>query len=250
MIPGYGAALLRSLERFLLPNSCVACGRLVDRHLPDELVCSLCRWRMKPLIGGCRRCNQPLPLVGPCRFCAPWPEELLWARSAVWLDPEAKAVVHHLKYRGYPALADFAAAMIARYIARPEAGVLVPIPLTATKERRRGYNQAALLARALGKRWGLPVDQTLLVRVREGGSQTALTPEARLANIKDAFRARSASAVELIIIIDDVLTTGATLIAAAAALVDAGCSRVGAVTFARTSPFERRISAQSSEHQR
>lgn len=277
MITGYAGSLLRFLERFLLPNSCVACARLVDRHLPDELVCSLCRWRMKPLMGGCRRCGQPLPPIGPCRFCAWWPKELLWARSAVWLEPEAKAVVHHLKYRGYPALADFAAVMISRYVTRPEEGVLVPVPLTRAKERRRGYNQAALLARALGTRWGFGVDETLLVRVREGGSQTALTPEARLENIKHAFRARSAEAgelvirggaaaagepavlrrcaragdpvlpgrsvngAELVIIVDDVLTTGATLNAAATALVDAGYRQVAAVTFARTSPFERRV---------
>lgn len=195
----------------------------------------------------------------------------------MWLEREAKAVVHHLKYRGYPALADFGAAMISRYVNRPEEGVLVPVPLTRAKERRRGYNQAALLARALGARWGFGVDETLLVRVREGGSQTALTPEARLANIEDAFRARSAGAGkplvsgdpaahrepvvrgctaraedpfvpgssvnvgELVIIVDDVLTTGATLNAAASALVEAGYKQVGAVTFARTSPFERRV---------
>ncbi len=167
----------------------------------------------------------------------------------MWLDPEAKAVVHHLKYRGYPALADFAAVMIARYVNRPEEGVLVPVPLTRGKERRRGYNQAALVARALGARWGLDVHDTLLVRVREGGSQTALTPEARLANIEDAFQVRwdpvvpgrSANTGELVIIVDDVLTTGATLNAAASALVEVGYSRVAAVTFARTSPFERRV---------
>jgi ComF family protein len=146
-----------------------------------------------------------------------------------------------LKYRGYWALADFAAATIARYISRPQPGILVPVPLTRAKERRREYNQAALIARSLGSRWGLPVDETRLVRVRDGGSQTALTPEARLENIKDAFRARSAKAENFIIIVDDVLTTGATLNAAASALVTAGFSRLGAVTFARTSPFERRI---------
>lgn len=248
MTTSYSAKLLRSLERFLLPNACVGCGALVEAHSPDELVCSLCRWRMKPLVGGCPRCRQPLPPVGPCRFCAPWPTELRWVRSAVWLETEARAVVHHLKYRGYPSLARFAAGLMARYIASPAAGLLVPVPLTRARERRRGYNQAALLARRLGWLWRLPVDETVLARVREAGSQTALTPEERRANIKGCFKASGpASGAEMVTIVDDVLTTGATLGAASAALVDAGWEQIEAVTFARTPPFEYRIEQRSKD---
>jgi len=159
------------------------------------------------------------------------------------LNDEAREIVHHLKYGGYRRLASLTADAIVHHAPRPRGGVLVPIPLAPRRLRERGYNQAALIARALSRTWDLPVREELLTRRREGGSQTALTPEQRLANVAGAFAAAPAGGgvVGGVIIVDDVLTTGATLTAAAAALVAAGWSHVGAVTFARALPFERRV---------
>lgn len=234
---------LRALERLLLPNACIACERWVGDHEPDALVCDRCRLRLRPLLGGCERCRQPLPLIGGCRFCAPWPAELRWARSAVWLDAEAREVVHGLKYSGYHRLAGLMADLVVRHTPRPRGGALVPIPLTPRRLRQRGYNQAALLARALSPIWHLPVREDLLTRRRDAGSQTALTPEERLANVAGAFAAASSASaiVDEVIIVDDVLTTGATLVTAASAMAAAGWRRIGAVTFARALPFERRV---------
>ena len=215
---------------------------------PDALVCARCRLRLQPLLGGCERCRQPLPLIGGCRFCAEWPAELAWTRSGVWLDPEAREVVHHLKYGGYHRLATLMAGVIAYHAPQPRGGVLVPVPLTRRRFRERGYNQAALIARALSRVWDLPVGEELLTRRREGGSQTALTPEERALNVAGAFAASPAASaapaaevVSGVIIVDDVLTTGATLVAAAMALAAAGWKHIGAVTFARALPFERRV---------
>lgn len=240
------AAALTAVERLLLPNACVACDRLMDGSDPDALVCGRCRLRLQPLLGGCPRCRQPLPLIGPCRFCAGWPSQLAWAWSAVWLDAEARQVVHHLKYSGLARLAPFLARTIARHVARPAAALaLVPVPASARKRRERGYNQAALIARALGAAWDIPVREELLTRRRDAGSQTALTPEERLANVAGAFAAADAGGqgggAAMVIIVDDVLTTGATLGAAATELVAAGWPRVAAVTFARALPVERRM---------
>jgi len=241
-------SVVQGLERLLLPNACVSCERWVGDREPDALVCDRCRLRLQPLLGGCERCRQPLPPIGACRFCTEWPAELRWARSAVWLDHEAREVVHHLKYRGYQRLASFMAALIARHTPRPAGGVLVPIPLTRRRFRERGFNQASSIARALSRAWGLPAGEELLTRRREAGSQTALTPEERLANVADAFWAlpprphpAGEAAGDGVIIVDDVLTTGATLTAAASALAAAGWRRIGAVTFARALPFERRV---------
>ena len=236
------AGSLRALERLLLPNACVSCDGPVASHAPDDLLCSLCRSRLRAPGRGCLRCQQPRPPVGPCRFCADWPDVLWGVRSAAWLGPEAREIVHHLKYEGYTALGRPLADLIARAVTRPRHGVLVPVPLGPARQRERGYNQAAVIARALGAVWRVPVAAPLLHRVRDTRSQTTLTPDKRHANVAGAFRARAPRSRRpaAVILVDDVLTTGATLAAAAVALAAAGWTQVGAVTFARALPFELR----------
>jgi ComF family protein len=109
---------------------------------------------------------------------------------------------------------------------------LIPVPLGRRRLRERGYNQSERIAAALGQLTDRPVRTDLLSRVRETGTQTALTPEARQANVAEAFRAQGTQGLCLVLV-DDVFTTGATLCAAALALQAAGAERVEAVTFAR-----------------
>lgn len=234
---------LHALERLLLPNACVSCGSLVEQSRPDELVCLVCRSRLRGLSNGCVRCRQPLPPVGPCRFCAAWPPELQYATSAVWLGDEARKIVHYMKYRGYSRLSLTAAEVIGRLVSQPEGCVLVPIPLARRRLRQRGYNQAAEIARELGRIWRLPVDAGVLDRVRETRTQTELDPQARIENVQGAFAAKRPTGAERVILIDDVLTTGATLAAAATALAAAGWGSVGAVSFARAMPLAVQLAA-------
>ena len=117
------------------------------------------------------------------------------------------------------------------------AATLVPIPLAARRLRARGYNQSEHLARRLAARWGCPVRE-LLMRTRDTATQTALTPASRLANVAGAFQVGNADAElpiphSLLVLVDDVFTTGATLVAAARALQDAGARSIMAVTFGR-----------------
>ncbi|MFB3111299.1 MAG: ComF family protein, partial [Gemmatimonadales bacterium] len=128
-------------------------------------------------------------------------------------------------------------------------GWLVPIPVGPRRLRKRGYNQSEIIAHSLGRLWHMPVATSVLQSARETKTQTALTPEARLANVAGAFAATEAptlirapgSRVHQAILVDDVLTTGATLDAAASALASAGWPAVGAVTFARAMPFQARV---------
>ncbi len=251
-------AVLQAVERFLLPNVCVACEGPIERPRPDGLVCGMCRARLGTLVGGCDRCAQPLPPIGPCRFCADWPEVLTWVRSAVWLSDQAREIVHHLKYEGYRTLANEIAEIVAQRMPRRPRGILVPIPLGRRRLGARGYNQAAEIARALAARWKLPLSEGLLRRTRDTRTQTTLAPEEREKNVRGAFvaspatvgderrwRAMAAPVGEppqaTVILIDDVLTTGATLAAAARSLEEAGWKQIGAVTFARAFPFASRV---------
>ena len=241
---------LISLERFLMPNACIVCGGAVSPRSSDSLACPVCVSRARAVPGGCSRCHQPLPPVGPCRFCAEWSPQLRWARSGFWLGDETRAIVHHLKYQQCPGLATLVASMMTSTLPRPPQGWLVPVPLGGRRLRHRGYNQSERMARQLGTRWGLPVASNVLRRSRETRTQTALTPEARLANVAEAFVASAPPAsttrgqeseARWAILVDDVLTTGATLDAAARALAAAGWPVIGAVSFARAMPFETRV---------
>ena len=255
-----------ALDQLLLPAECLLCRALLSFRDSQRLVCDVCRHRWRPVRAPwCGRCGQPEPLFGRCRVCADWPAALVLARSAVWLDPGARDAVHALKYGGLPRIAaDLAGAMAAFELPGRADAWLVPVPLGAGRLRQRGYNQSERLARALSRRWNRPLVE-LLVRTRDTVTQTALTPEARRANVAGAFATRNAeggtrnvetrnaeagtrnnrtdecsafrvpsSAFERpLVLVDDVFTTGATLAAAARALEQAGARTVLAVTFGR-----------------
>jgi len=229
-----------AVEQLLLPAECLLCHALLTPREADRLVCPVCRRRWKAVRPPwCERCGQPEPHFGPCRLCIEWPAALRSVRSAVWLDEYARPAVHALKYRGLPRIADdLATAMLKTLSPADGASVLVPIPLAKKRLRARGYNQSETLARALARQWRIPVLPDLLVRTRETPTQTALTPDTRLANVRAAFAVANVQCPMLddhwtLIIVDDVFTTGATLAEAARALEQAGAKRIHGITFAR-----------------
>jgi ComF family protein len=239
-----------AVEQLLLPAECLLCRALLSFHHSARLVCDVCRHRWRAVQPPwCARCGQPEPLFGACRLCAEWPAALTWVRSAVWLDSGARAAVHALKYRSLPRIADeLAAAMAGLDVPGLGSAWLVPVPLGRKRRRQRGYNQSERLAGALARQWRRPVVE-LLARTRETATQTALTPEARLANVAGAFQLRIGdcglrigseqleSAISnpksAIVLVDDVFTTGATIAEAARVLHRAGARTVCAVTFGR-----------------
>jgi ComF family protein len=164
------------------------------------------------------------------------------ARSFCWAsDPVGLALVHALKYHGWRNVATDLAARLARLDLGPVSPdvprVLVPVPLAPRRQQERGYNQSECLARALALHWRARVAADLVGRARETPSQTRLTPEQRLHNVADAFRvdARRVAAVgnAAFVLVDDVITTGATLNACAAALASAGARTICYITFGR-----------------
>jgi len=178
-----------------------------------------------------------------CTECHEWPDVLRSARAAAVLAPPADALVHALKYGGWPELGRELAERMLR-ISLPgfrglEGVPLVPVPTTAHRMRERGYNQAEVLARALAEASDGVVVQAL--ERRDGdGSQVALQRGERRANVQGAFMLREAGIPGIrgrdVVLVDDVLTTGATAVAAAEVLGAGGARTVSVLTFARTLP--------------
>ncbi len=238
-------SLAVDLLDLLLPRGCLGCG---DRIPPEEtqgMVCGRCRTLLRaPPSPLCPRCGLPLGTGHPsgeaCQECVRWPTCLASARAAVILEAPSGALVHALKYGGWRDLAPLMGDRMARVElpAGPEA-LVVPVPTTPGRRRMRGYNQAALLAVEVAGRRGARCLEAL---ERPGGrSQVHLGPRAREANIRGSFRVIPALGSRIagreVILVDDVLTTGATARSAAGTLARAGVERVHLLTFARALPF-------------
>lgn len=223
----------------LLPVACVACDRVVDAGEHD-LVCGRCWSRAGELpFPRCDRCGHPTR-GRACAWCALLPPFVRAVRSVCWAhDGAGRDIVHALKYGGWERAAAGMGARMARLAwpedVREERAALVPVPLSAGRRRERGYNQSERLARALGARLGLAVWDDVVERARDTRTQTRLTPEQRLSNVSGAFRVadRGRIAGAHLVLVDDVVTTAATLNACATTLFEGGARIVSYVTFGR-----------------
>jgi ComF family protein len=228
------ARLRRDLLDFLMPWKCPLCR---GRGAPPDGLCVPCReslgrspsWR-------CAVCGRARSAGVDC--C---PEtrhrQLDGLFSAVDYDAPARRLVHRFKYSRDPlagrALGGMLAEAAGRHLEIP-CRAIVPVPLARRRLRERGFNQASLLARRLGRHLGVPVRYDLLLRTRETSSQTELPPAVRRRNIHGAFEIGNWTNLEAgtFLLVDDVYTTGATMEEGGRVLKEAGAASVFGVVFA------------------
>ncbi len=225
----------------MYPDDCRICGRALVRasRVP---VCEACLTPVEPLSEAvCSRCGVPFENerqsdgaghCGACRLEAP---EFDWARGYGAYEGTLRHLIHLLKYAGMRPLARPLAGRLTPLLTQAgPVDLIVPVPLDAGRRRARGFNQAELLARELSRLSGVACETGALRRIRATETQTGLTNQQRRENVAGAFEARRGLAAgRNVLLIDDVITTGATAASCARALKRAGAARVAVVALAR-----------------
>ncbi len=221
----------------LLPSPCITCGRT------GSAMCAECLEEVERFRGPeCGSCALPMQLGTTqvqCDACRRAPSVVSSVRSAGPYRGTLRSAIHALKYGDRPDAASPLASLLVAPVTRLIAGssvatpwTLVPVPLHPKRIATRGYDQASLLALHLARSLEWPIEARLH-RVRETVPQVGLGRAARLANMSGAFCFQGQPITGTIILVDDVMTTGATLEQAARACLAAGCTDVCAVTLAR-----------------
>ena len=214
----------------LFPPQCAVCGG------GGSLLCDDCATALPAADGArCARCWMPHRGTGECRHCLDAPPAFASLRAAYIMEGGARRLAHELKYEGLTSLAEPMARLIAPHVDAATVDLIVPVPLHPRRERSRGYNQAAELAKRLATLMDRTCDTRAARRIRDTAPLgKTMHREERRAIVAGAFEAR-AERVDgrRVLLVDDVVTTGATLDSCARALVDAGAIGVRCAVWAR-----------------
>jgi ComF family protein len=227
--------LARSVLDFALPPRCAGCGEIIDEI---DGFCGTCWLTLDWLgSGGCDTCGLPLEAseATTCARCLAAPLPLERMRAAVAYGPLSRVIALKLKYGRKVALARTMARFMAPLRGDAEDAILVPVPLHRRRLWWRGFNQSGLVAKHLGERWGLTVDQHLLRRTRATPPLKGMNEGERRRAVGGAFAVAEGRRIDgrTVILIDDVMTSGSTAVACAAALRKAGAERVELISWAR-----------------
>jgi|RhiMethySRZTD1v2_1073278.scaffolds.fasta_scaffold384134_2 ComF family protein len=245
------------------PQDCLICGVPVARY-QDRSVCGQC-WQsllqLRLLPPWCPLCGVPLGFqlseqpdrerragfvaaepASLCLKCALQVPPYAGARSFGYYTSELRQLIQSFKFKGRPDLACLLAPLLASVYLESwperEADLIIPVPLHAKRKRERGFNQAALIGTRMARLIGLDYCEKALARVRSTPPQIGLTDAERLRNVRHAFKCTQPGLVRgrRLLLIDDVMTTGATVASATEALMQGGALRISVLTVARAVP--------------
>lgn len=217
---------LDTITGFIAPHQCIGCGK------DGDILCSACSDLLPDTIPTCYRCQRFSPEGATCKSCKNT-SPLRSVRTVTYYEGVAETVVGALKFGRTYAAANTIAQTIAHSFVIPENAVIVPVPTAQARVRQRGYDQSVLIARMFAKQSGVPCKKLLS---RHGSQrQTGSSRAERLKQLEGAFSAKKCEDLRKtpIILVDDVMTTGATLEAAARVLKTAGAKEIHGLTFAR-----------------
>ncbi|MBM3124753.1 MAG: ComF family protein [Chloroflexi bacterium] len=212
------------------PPTCAGCGELGSRW------CSNCQTSVKVLDRNiCTICGLPQEKEKLCQACAEERPRFRALRAWAAYEGSVRRALHRLKYRKDIGLGETLADAMIPFVRslnwQPD--LILPVPLGKKRLRERGYNQVAVVSRPLAAAMGISFSEQVLFRQKETQSQVGLNRRERIVNMNQAFSSNRPVVGKVVILMDDVATTGSTLSSAAGTLYDAGASEVFALTVAR-----------------
>ena len=223
---------IQALSR-LLPQDCFVCAQ----DGGDRLICTRCESSLPYLKGPlCPVCALPAPGGATCGTCQMTPPHFDETSAAFRYAFPVEHLVQGLKYRHRLPLAGWLADALGQHIKSSGVDYVMPLPLSAQRMRERGFNQAQEIARPLARRLGLQLKPDTCTRILDSAPQASLPWKARQANIRNAFECNIDLTGKTIAVVDDVMTTGATLNEFARTLKLHGARRVENWVVARTLP--------------
>ena len=242
--PFMWSSILTGLTDIIFPRNCILCRRYHPATAHDPL-CPPCReavpWNKPPFCVRCSRHLDSLTEESLCPSCRAHPPHFDEGWALVNYDGPVRDLLLRFKFHDKTSIRLTFTTILKEFIARytlrfPDAAMVIPMPLHPTRLRERGYNQAALLGACMAQELNLPLMENTLQRQRHTLRQSELPAKDRWTNISGAFTINPVFAADIVgrevLLVDDILTTGATASEAAKTLKDAGASRVIIITLA------------------
>ncbi len=237
--------LFDGICNLIYPTICLLCKQYISNDKRNSIICANCLAQIKFNIPPfCPKCSRHIAsyLKGTrCKECIYKYPSFDFAWAACCYNTTMRELIHLFKYKQKTALRKLFSNLIISFIKEynldiAQFNVIVPIPLFPAKLRERGYNQSLLIAKILSEKFKIPILDNNLVRVKNTKSQSLLDRKERWTNIKGAFKIKNPIVFygKRVLLIDDLLTTGATTSEAANILKDSGAQIVGVLTLAVT----------------
>lgn len=229
-------ALISNLLNIIYPSSCPVCRSASDVFIYSP-ICKRCWSQIKRYTGpSCRICAMPFPseFSSICKQCLKQPPPFSKVITYGIYEGVLAEAINHLKFYGVRRISKPLGKLMSKLVL-PFVDGIVPVPLHIKSLRERGFNQSLIIARPLSKSQHIPLLMDVLIKIKETPPQIGLSAKERIANMRNAFSVHGDVKDMCVLLVDDVMTTGATVTACSSALMKAGAREVFVLTLARSS---------------